>query len=244
MMLCYSKIRKIKYFLDPPKRLKDTNRRDVSTRTYLYSLYLYGKQEIKGLKALNSCMYKLKKYGLSPGILCQLFDAFVSSILNYGCEVWGFSKSKDIEKIHLKFLKLILGSMAVYGETGRYPLYIQRYMRIIKIWEKILYSNNVITKVVYKDMLVGMQNGQKNWASNVKNVFDMYGFSYIWDNQESFQYKSYAVLIKKRIEDEFLQKWYTSINSSSSLVLYRYFKSTFGYENYLDYLSNINKKYL
>ena len=35
MMLCYSKTRKIKYFLDPPppKRLKDTNDRDVSTRT-------------------------------------------------------------------------------------------------------------------------------------------------------------------------------------------------------------------
>ena len=36
MMLCYSKTRKIKYFLDPPppkKRLKDTNGRDMSTRT-------------------------------------------------------------------------------------------------------------------------------------------------------------------------------------------------------------------
>ena len=43
MMLCYSKTRKIKYFLDPPpppkkKRLKDTNGRDVSTRT---SVFLY-----------------------------------------------------------------------------------------------------------------------------------------------------------------------------------------------------------
>ena len=36
MMLCYSKIREIKQFLDPPppkKRLKDTNGRDMSTRT-------------------------------------------------------------------------------------------------------------------------------------------------------------------------------------------------------------------
>ena len=34
-MLCYSKIRKMKYVLDPlPKRrLKDTNGRDMSTRT-------------------------------------------------------------------------------------------------------------------------------------------------------------------------------------------------------------------
>ena len=34
MMLFYSKTRKIKYFLDSPlKRLKDTNGRDMSTRT-------------------------------------------------------------------------------------------------------------------------------------------------------------------------------------------------------------------
>ena len=36
MMLYYSKTRKIKYFLDPPpqkKRLRDTNCRDMSTRT-------------------------------------------------------------------------------------------------------------------------------------------------------------------------------------------------------------------
>ena len=40
MMLCYSKIRKIKYFLDPPppKGLKDTKGRDMSTRT---SVFLY-----------------------------------------------------------------------------------------------------------------------------------------------------------------------------------------------------------
>ena len=41
MLPCYSKRRKIKYFLDPPppkKRLKDTNGRDMSTRT---SVFLY-----------------------------------------------------------------------------------------------------------------------------------------------------------------------------------------------------------
>ena len=38
MMLCYSKTRKIKYFLDPPKRLKDTNSGDMSKRT---SVFLY-----------------------------------------------------------------------------------------------------------------------------------------------------------------------------------------------------------
>ena len=46
MMLCYSKISKIKYFLDPPpkkKRLKDMNGRDMSTRT---SVCLYNQPVI------------------------------------------------------------------------------------------------------------------------------------------------------------------------------------------------------
>ena len=39
MMLCYSKARKIEYFLDPPpkkKRLKDTNGRNMSARTNVF----------------------------------------------------------------------------------------------------------------------------------------------------------------------------------------------------------------
>ena len=37
MMLYHSKISKIKYFFDPPpKRLKDTNGRDMSTRTSVF----------------------------------------------------------------------------------------------------------------------------------------------------------------------------------------------------------------
>ena len=42
MMLCYSKIRKIKYFWAPSKRLKDSNGRDMSTRT---SVCLYKQPE-------------------------------------------------------------------------------------------------------------------------------------------------------------------------------------------------------
>ena len=41
IMLCYSKTRKIKYFLDPPpQRLKGTNDRDMSTRTSV-CLYIH-----------------------------------------------------------------------------------------------------------------------------------------------------------------------------------------------------------
>ncbi|XP_053404912.1 unconventional myosin-VIIa-like [Mercenaria mercenaria] len=56
----------------------------------------------KALKALNVLLSKCRKYKLKPNVLCQLFNSFVGSILGYSSEVWGFSKSKEIERIHLK----------------------------------------------------------------------------------------------------------------------------------------------
>jgi hypothetical protein len=32
--------------------------------------------------------------------LLSLFDTYVKSIVNYGCEVWGFHKGVDIETLH------------------------------------------------------------------------------------------------------------------------------------------------
>ena len=33
-------------------------------------------------------------------------------------------------------------------------------------------------------MLEGLKNGRKNWASPIKDILDMYSFSYIWNNQK------------------------------------------------------------
>ena len=53
----------------------------------------------------------------------------------YGCEIWGFHKADDIEKIHIKFLKHVLGvrrqtcNLAVNGELGRVPLERSVYLK-------------------------------------------------------------------------------------------------------------------
>ena len=62
----------------------------------------------KASKAMNVFMLNTRGLPFSTKVLCQLFDSFVGSILCYGCEVWGFGKSKDIERVHLKFCKRIL----------------------------------------------------------------------------------------------------------------------------------------
>jgi hypothetical protein len=62
----------------------------------------------KALKAMNTLFCKCQDYDLKPKIQCQLFDAYVGSILSDSSEVWGFTKSKELERIHLKFCKRVL----------------------------------------------------------------------------------------------------------------------------------------
>ena len=89
-------------------------------------------QNIKGksLKAMRLLYNNVKIHHTKPDISMHLFDTFVGSIMNYACPVWDFTKSKDLEQIHLKYCKWILGvknrtcNAAVYGELGRYPIYI------------------------------------------------------------------------------------------------------------------------
>ena len=98
-------------------------------------------------------------------------------------------------------MKLLLGVkkstsiMAVYRETGRYPLYINRYVRMIKVWGNVLKTDNIM-KTLYNDMFKELKNGPKNWASHIKDNLDMCGFSYVWNNQKTFDFKKIGYLIK------------------------------------------------
>ena len=114
--------------------------------------------------------------------MCQLFDAFVGSILNVSLEIWGFGKCKEIERIHLKFCKTLLKvksstcNMGVYDELGRYPLYISRYAHVIKFWCQIHDSDNILINSLYDSLLDECSSGMNNRASSVKKLLDNYVF--------------------------------------------------------------------
>jgi hypothetical protein len=89
-------------------------------------------------------MYEVLKMGrfykLSVKIQLDLFDKMIKPILLYGCEVWGFGKNEVLERVHLKFCKILLNlksstpSYMVYDELGRYPIDIDIKVRTIIIF--------------------------------------------------------------------------------------------------------------
>ena len=202
----------------------------------LNSQTLYG----KGLKALNNLLSNLKKYECKPRVALQLVDAFVSPIITYGCEVWGFTKSSQLERLHLKFCKATLGvrqstaNVAVYGELGRYPLYINRYVRIITYWLKLKDSDNIITKSVVKDAVCDVSINRTNWFSKVKNLLTRYGFYYVWCSDIPINTNKFICTFRQRLLDEYLQQWQENVTDSGVLTLYKTLNMSHGFESYLD----------
>ena len=118
--------------------------------------------------------------------MLSLFDTYVTSIVNYGCEIWGYHKGSDIETLHLYYLKRILKvrkstvNHMIYFELGRLPLYVNRYVRMMRYWLKLLETDNCILKSIYDDMYESSllkPNDKLNWCCKIKYLLNTFGFN-------------------------------------------------------------------
>ena len=101
-------------------------------------------------------------------------------ILMYSSETWGFHDSLDIERVHVKCLKQLLGirsqtcNYTIYGEFGRVPLIVKRKEHILKYWMKIISNKNTLLHRVYKSELEMLETDNNNtvisWVEQVKNL--------------------------------------------------------------------------
>ena len=92
-------------------------------------------------------------------------------MLLYSCEVWGTKQFECIEWVQYYACKRFMNvsqkasNYAVLGDSGRYPLYLVTWKRVIKYWLKILkmtkdrYVRKCYNMLLHFDLL-----GYKNWA--------------------------------------------------------------------------------
>ena len=113
----------------------------------------------------------------------QLFNTMVSPILFYACEVWGLRAADpmEMEVFYRGFLKTILRVKAstpdcfVYGELGVFPLYIERYTRVMAYWVKLISAGendkSLVVKVYREQYNLTLdQPDAVTWASLVKKT--------------------------------------------------------------------------
>ena len=172
----------------------------------------------------------------------DLFNSMVTPILFYGCEVWGFCKADSLERFYISFLKNVLGvkqstpNCFVYGELGLYPLIIERKVRILKYWFKILKSEeNSFLRKVYNDLLLLSEISPEKvtWVTLFKQMLFENGFGFIWLEQNVDDENIFLRIFEQRIKDSYYQEWCSNINSTSDFRLYKKIKQSFSFENYL-----------
>ena len=72
------------------------------------------------------------------------------------------------------------------------------------------------------------------WLKFVKDTLNNIGLSGIWNSQSlPASRKCFRQSIKVRLRDQFIHQWITEINESGKCIIYRTYKTTFTFENYL-----------
>ena len=187
---------------------------------------------------------KCRRLKLPIDLQLKLFDSVVQPILTYGSEVWGPYGINVVEKLQLRFLKLILGlkrctpTVMVRGETGCFPISCEVESRILNYWFKLVINNrpgkiaNIMYNCMYK--MYQLNSFTCKWIDHVRKSLDQLGLSYIFDTQAAGVSEAwFRSVIKQRLHDKYVQEWSSSVNVSDSCICYRMFKSDFKFEDYL-----------
>jgi len=188
------------------------------------------------------CRSLRKLVWVTPEVFSKIFDAQVQPVLLYAAEVWGSEDCSIIEKIHLYALKQFLNvavktpNAMIYGDTGRYPLYIGATMRTLKYWLRILrMDESRLPHRVYTMMMNNIETGA-NWAFKVRELLQNNNLSHVWWAQRVNDETSFLCRMKEGLVNTFKETWLCKLQSSERYSFYREIKSTWEVENYLHVL--------
>ena len=175
---------------------------------------------------------------ISPVVFFKLFDSQVTPILLYGAEVWGYKQFVSVERVHLFACKSFLRvcnktpNDVVYGELGRFPLYITALIKCVKYWLKLLSQpENCYSKKCYNMLLMLHNRGKATWASHVRNILVNNGFEQVWLFGCGSE-KLFVRELRERLFSSFIHGWFTHISTSENVGMYGTFKSVFVREKY------------
>lgn len=204
----------------------------------------------QALKATFDLQKKLTKFEyIRPPEIKSLFYKLVVPILNYASEVWGFNPGADVERVHLKFLKNLLGVKRstpndfIYGEFGVMPLSETRKIQIVKYWAKTITSQKPLLvmncyNVMYNNCLQSERT--VNWASRVRDLLSCLGLREYWLSHDIGDINGFMSLVNQRVNDQYQQNWRSKLDDSTKARFYREIRPRFSCQTYLSQIHSVH----
>ena len=117
----------------------------------------------------------------------------------YGSEVLFIGKEiLDFETVHLSFLKNMLGvkqqttSVTIYGDTGRYPLFLKQQILALKYWIRLIsLPRSCYLRIVYKSLASLDFIGETNWCSHIRSLLFRTNHREVWEKHRVEEYLFY-----------------------------------------------------
>jgi hypothetical protein len=162
-----------------------------NVETFKYLGHIIGKQKrthskmpeyliAQAQKALFALKGKMKPSlgHISPPLAIKMFDSYILPILEYNAMLWSQNHlNPELEKVQLGYLKNVLNvrkqtsTLAVYAETGRFPLLIRQKMLSVNYLTHLLKLPNYdILNKCLKIQESLHRNGQSNWFSKTMQI--------------------------------------------------------------------------
>ena len=176
---------------------------------------------------------------IDPCSFWKLFEAQFAPLLMYAAEVWGLHDTKQTEKVHTFAIKRFLNvplncsNKMIYGETGRYPLFITAYVKCIKYWIKLTrLPMTRICRQAYEMLLLQHETGKQNWVTNVKTVWVENGFGIVWLCQSIGCETHFIHEYKDKLICCYKQNWHSEMENDNKYRWFYSFKCAFEAEKY------------
>ena len=196
----------------------------------------------RATRAMYGLISKCRKFNLPVDMQLELFKSMVSPVMLYGAEVWGHYVIRDLEQLHLKFLKYTLhvhkytSNDIVYGELGEYPIDISIKCAMIGYWVRLITGkSDKLSYIMYKCLLhldhVGCFTSP--WLNHIRSICNDCGLSGVWLAQNVLNPSRFRLTIEQQLKDQWIAKWNANLESKGICSNYRSYKLSFGLENYL-----------
>ena len=159
-----------------------------------------------------------------------MFESLVVPIISYGSETWGIYAYKEVDKLHLRFLKRLLGvrsqtsNVAVFGELGRFPISLLCKERTLKQYLKIMKNPNSLMYNVFNDLKsTNIVNPKSSWVLSVQTLLNDLGFAFLFEPENFDVNIDYFPMIKQRLRYQYVQEWNDIVNSQPKLDYFKNF---------------------
>ncbi len=219
----------------------DTILETVRTYQYLGVVFAAsGSWEAAKLSLYNKSLkafYKLRKMlgqHPDPAVTLHLFDHTVKAILTYSSEIWSCvntgrncknNESRIItvfqtliqEKLNVKMCKYVLGvhskssNIASLGELGRYPMFVDNIIQMVKYWFRLHETNNSLLCAALNTNVEFLKSMPTSFCQTIKFILNEVGMNFVYENPKQHSVNRTVVNLKQRLNALYETHWRNSV---------------------------------